>query len=419
MHTHTRKSTMYIGTHEYFFEEWTENDVFYPKDIDNDDMLAYYCTKFDTVEIGVCSCKGAPDRYHNLISNVKKNKKFKFTIIPPDELFDPDTADVETIWQAFWKGDDLNDSPFSQSSDDDSSESDSYCVRSTNNPHSVRSSTNESSLRSNIQGYRSDGCEVLHKAGKLLCVLFLFPPSFQFNKKNYKRVKLYRQLCPPDVMLAFEFLNIGWWSKQASDLLKKQKRVCTVIPYVENGTLYAGWAGNTPSTRTLSNSSLDINIISTSSDLIYLRLYGTYGQYTGSYDRNNFLENFTNKLREYETKYKQVVCIFSNHATTFQKQLPVLSVFMFEFEPFYQKLPQYADTDKPCCLHDSLRLKTLLKKTQTIKGVPRTEPRSRGITQHNSRVARSSEDDSKKEHSNEVKNKSDQEKKTIRFNFIK
>ena len=40
---------LYIGTSGYSYKEW--KDVFYPKSIKLDEMLQYYCTKFDTVEI--------------------------------------------------------------------------------------------------------------------------------------------------------------------------------------------------------------------------------------------------------------------------------------------------------------------------------------------------------------------------------
>ncbi len=40
---------IFIGTSGYSYDEW--KDVFYPKTLKSEEMLEYYCTRFDTVEI--------------------------------------------------------------------------------------------------------------------------------------------------------------------------------------------------------------------------------------------------------------------------------------------------------------------------------------------------------------------------------
>jgi uncharacterized protein YecE (DUF72 family) len=46
---------LFVGTSGYSYKEW--KGVFYPDDVKNDDMLAYYATRLPAVEINNTFCR--------------------------------------------------------------------------------------------------------------------------------------------------------------------------------------------------------------------------------------------------------------------------------------------------------------------------------------------------------------------------
>lgn len=299
---------MYIGTNGISF---TFDDGFYPSDV-KDSRLSYYCTKFDTV----CLRSPKSDGYENWLDQTRKNPRFRFVVAAPRILTGcRNKKAIETMWRIFWMG---------------------------------------------LDG--RSGCKILKKSGKLGCVLLEFPTSLTCSLTSLKRLHYFLSIMPKDISIALEFKNASWWTKDALEELDPifnqyvlNRGLTMVFTCLENRIVDSGWAGSMFSTNFVSHRGFKYNALGNFS---VIRLYGSLGDCSGSYDEGHIMEHIADFMDEVRGP---VFCIFNNTDSTYCKPLPPI---MFEdsvFWPELKDLPCYVDVDLPACLHDALRLKEARK----------------------------------------------------------
>ncbi len=110
---------------------------------------------------------------------------------------------------------------------------------------------------------------------KLVCILFQFPTHFTFGSDTFMRLVKLAKFLQKKYVYAFEFRHISWFNNDRVNKLFKANGWTLVITHVNNET---GWADDL---NTGFNPLLKSYVPTT--DLIYLRLHGTIGQYVGSY----------------------------------------------------------------------------------------------------------------------------------------
>ena len=305
---------LYISTMGYLYPQ-CEDGKFYPVGMPEIDRLRYYASKFNSIQIRT-TFFGQPktEVYHNWIQSVKDQEEFRFIINAPKLLsHSRSMKDAERAWTLFWDGDD-----------------------------------------------HVGGCKLFHLAGKLGCILIEFPSTFSYTARHVGRIKA---LIPKDVRCAAEFRHWSWWESSGilQTVFSSSKNWCISTPYVENGLVESGWAGNLPSTRTQTSKESLIPVITTS--FVFINLYGTMGQHLGSYDECSFLERLADRIKGYKSKnIDTVYCSFNNTYSSYCYPLPGVYIAGLLMRPKVKELPVHASgLDLPCGLHDAFRLGKLWK----------------------------------------------------------
>jgi len=198
-------------------------------------------------------------------------------------------------------------------------------------------------------------CDFLQNQNRLAYFYFRLSPKIRFNTRTFAHFRELGNMLPKSVRFAFEFGDNSWTEDfRVISFFKKQKSWSIAVPCVENAMIHPGWAGNIPSTRVACEKSGPKLTITT--DFICYRFYGTYGQHYGSYDDEGFLERLTQRFRNLTNNGIDVFCVFNNFSGTVNYPLPVSHVFGV---PLCPKLKS-VDQNKPCSLHDALKLQKLL-----------------------------------------------------------
>lgn len=339
---------IYISTAGFVYDSWKSPTVFYPEGMCILDYLEFYATKFNALTVTSTfvgqSCTFSK-MYETWVKKVAKNPDFKFVILAP-KVFSygagAGISKLKSIWNDFWNG--------------------------------VGTAENKEK-----KGEKKEGCEVLHKSGKLGCIVLQFPSKFLCDEKNITRLEKMYKILPKDVKFAFDFRHWSWWERRGQNLSEKESQsgaelfvkdktnICISTPYVENGLVDFGWAGNLPSTRVFAKKSkVPIFAADNKSTFAHITFNGTYGAGIGSYDNNNFLERTAAVLGNLKG-VDDVFCSFNNASSSFCYPLPGLTISGLFLHPQISELPFYAEVDRPGCLHDALRLGDILEKNKKCK----------------------------------------------------
>lgn len=302
---------LYISTMGYIYQG-CEDGKFYPRGMPERDRLSYYASKFDSVLI-TSTFYGQPrtEVYSGWLRSVSNNTRFKFIVSAPKLLtFAKTNKEIEDVWKFFWEG-----------------------------------------------NSRRGGCNMLHEHDKLGCILIEFPSAFFFSQRNVNKLKHLMHIIPSDIKIAAEFRHWSWWENRAEmeSIFTKVPNWCIATPYVENGLVESGWAGNLPSTRVYKDE--NTMPIHSTTDFVFLHFYGTMGRYLGSYDDNMFLERIVSKIKE--SGANRVFCSFSNTDSSYCYPLPMCFIMGLPLCPKIKDLPSHTSVDLPCCLHDAQRFKTV------------------------------------------------------------
>lgn len=307
-------TSVYIGSSGIVFPM---DGGFYPEDM-KDSKLMYYSSIFDTVCIKSTFFGSTLNRdtYELWIDQISHNDRFKFIITAPKTLtFCKDKEIIKGVWSRFWSGPD-----------------------------------------------NKGGCDILSEANRLGCVLVEFPLSFSCTITTRKRLDWYlKMLSKYPVNVALEFKNISWWIDDAlteiEPIFKKYPGlgIAMVIPCLENRIVNAGWAGSMFSTTFNSTPSFSIP-----GNFTFIKMYGALGEFVGSYDEGEKMENIV-KLIDHRAHVGEgdVFCLFSNTDSTICRPLPAIMFNDCVVWPDLRSLPYYSNADIPSCLHDAQRLKHL------------------------------------------------------------
>lgn len=311
---------VYISTSGFIYDSWRLPDVFYPENVPSDQCLEFYSSVFDSLTV-TSTFFGQPSQalYERWIDKVSKNQNFKFLILAPKNLTqNTNLSKAKLAWDEFWTG---------------------ICT-----PRG-----------------KKGGCEVLSTAGVLGCVILQFSSKFICDKRNMGKLEKIYKFIPKNVRVSFDFRHWSWWESRGADIFVSNKpNVCVCAPYVENGLVDFGWAGNLPSTRVMAKKP-GVPVV-TKSDFVHISFNGTYGSGTGSYDAKGFLERTSAEIENLKkVGVKDVFCSFNNFESTFCYPLPALVLSGVVLHPKIRELPFYAKVDKPSCLHDGLRLKEIIR----------------------------------------------------------
>ncbi len=208
------------------------------------------------------------------------------------------------------------------------------------------------------------GWKEMHEKSLLECLLLAFDSNFSYSNASVIKIMKITKNIPKEVKLAFSFLHPSWREniQKISPIFAKKNWSFSTL-FIENNFINSGWAGSRKTTVPL-----DANILLTS-DFVYIDLNGPLGRGLGSYagEKSNFLENLLQNLngvgRKISPKIK-IICCFSNNmpGTTYCFPLPKMFISGIFLHPKMNDLP-IGVTDKPCCLHDALTMKTLLGRT--------------------------------------------------------
>jgi uncharacterized protein YecE (DUF72 family) len=303
---------LYISTMGHVYQH--DDGDFYPRDLPEDDRLSFYASKFNSITIK-STFFGQPktDLYETWLENVKDNESFQFVLAAPKLMTHAKSIkDVKKAWSFFWDGID-----------------------------------------------HRGGCRVLHDQGKLGCILLEFANTFYYSPRNANRLKALKAIIPKTIRVAFEFRHWSWWEnkKILTAIFEQNKNWCVSTPYIENGLVKGGWAGNLPSTRISHKVERIPTMITT--DFVFLNFHGTMGPQLGSYDNGLFLENIALKMEEYKKQgVSTIYCSFNNTDSSYCFPLPATFVMGLNLRPKLKDLPD-GQEDLPCCLHDALRLTDL------------------------------------------------------------
>lgn len=310
---------LYISTMGHVYQHDEEN--FYPSNLSEDERLGYYASKLNSVTIK-STFFGQPETslYETWLENVKDNESFRFVVVAPKLMsYAKSLKDARSAWKFFWEGTD-----------------------------------------------QRGGCRVLHQQGKLGCILLEFSNAFYYSQRNANRLKALKTIIPTSVRVALEFRHWSWWEnkKSLTTIFEQNKNWCISTPYVENGLVEEGWAGNLPSTRISHKVERVPTTITT--DFIFLSFHGTMGRQLGSYDDGSFLENIASKIEKYkEQGITTIYCSFNNTESSYCFPLPAAFVMGLTLRPQLKELPDN-QKDLPCCLHDALRLTDLRREKATL-----------------------------------------------------
>ncbi len=155
-----------IGCSGFYYKEWKE--TFYPKGLPQKDWFKYYCQHFNTIEINAT--------FYKMPSKTSFEKWYNDS--PPDFLFTIKAPRLITHYKQ------LND-----------------CKE----------------VLTDFYLAISEGLKE-----KLACVLFQFPPTFNFTEK---RLKLLLQLLDPNFVNVVEFRHESWWNDEIYSKLSSRRIV--------------------------------------------------------------------------------------------------------------------------------------------------------------------------------------------------
>lgn len=344
-----------IGTSGFSYSSWFSPNVFYPPNVRTlSDQLRYYVTRFNMVTISN-TYESDPDTslYEEWAAIAGENKNFSFVVTAPKKFTDSHSvASSIKEWDRFWNG---------------------YGVAARKNTNCF------------VTGPKKGGCKVLHEKGVLGCILLRFSSAFHFSSTHVNKILKITKLAPQDVKFAFLFLHCSWREnrEKINELFQTRSNWCISTPFVENRLVDFGWAGGIPSTRTFdtfSNTPVGKSTpkgpsIILTTDFVHISLSGTLGSYLGSYDKNGFLERFAKEIEKLKSiGVKTIFCSFdaTTSGTTFCNPLPGLIISGFFLNPKLADLPSHTLVDRPCCLHDAIRLQELLKNSEPLEGVEKT-----------------------------------------------
>jgi uncharacterized protein YecE (DUF72 family) len=304
---------LHISITGYAHPEWRDPGVFYPDSVKDAQRLDYYSTIFNAVTI-TSTLLGQPkrDMYGLWLSSVSSSTSFKFIVTAPQGIFIASPEGVAIGWRSFWEGES-----------------------------------------------NRGGCKILHDAGRLGCVIIEAPINTPYNTRTAKRLTLLGKLLPKDIDITFSFKHCSWWDGRATLLkyFERNPRWAITVPYVENEFVSAGWAGRMPSTRPSSVRETIPNIITT--DFIHISLNGSLGPSIGSYDESDFLERLASKIESYgDLGIENVYLTLQNTESSVCFPLPAMVYGGGVLCPQLRPMPANG-VDKPCCLHDALRLKDI------------------------------------------------------------
>jgi len=126
------------------------------------------------------------------------------------------------------------------------------------------------------------GVEVLGE--KLGPVLFQLPPNL---KVDLNRLETFVEALPSEYRYAFEFRSPEWWSETVFELLDRRgAAVCAADP-------------------------AELDAQPAQSELVYARLHGPHGDYTGRYS-DAALEDWAARLHAWRVQGREVYCFFNN-----------------------------------------------------------------------------------------------------------
>ncbi|HEY3297473.1 MAG TPA: DUF72 domain-containing protein [Armatimonadota bacterium] len=158
-------SDIRIGTSGFSYDDW--RGYFYPEDIQKGEMLKYYATRFDTVEINSSYYRIPPPSTFARMSD-KTPPGFDFVVKAYKELTHSPDVDMFTFRQF------------------------------------------------------AESLQPLVDSGKLGCVLAQFPWSFRKSEENASRLLQLREELP-HLPIVVEFRNFTWVGEDTFELLRQQR----------------------------------------------------------------------------------------------------------------------------------------------------------------------------------------------------
>lgn len=221
----------FIGTSGWNYKHWKGN--FYPEEISQKGWLKYYCEYFGTVEINSTFYRWQKE------STIKKWKietpeRFIFTVKAPRTI--------------------------------------THIKKLVNIKDQIKDFYN---LLSNLEN-------------KIGCILFQLPPSFDYNEKNFTKIKDLAAVIDNKKTNVIEFREKNWWNKNVFDFLKN------------NNLVFCSVSGN----------GMPENIIA-DGKVVYIRFHS--GEENGNYSDEQ-LKFYAGKIRKIN---KPVYVYFNNDAKAY------------------------------------------------------------------------------------------------------
>jgi uncharacterized protein YecE (DUF72 family) len=157
----------------------------------------------------------------------------------------------------------------------------------------------------------------IHECNRLKYIIIYAGGLNKPTTKNITRLKKLFNTLPSYLNFVLEFRNIEWMKKVS--IFQKHKNVGIITPYVENRIVGPGWANFIPSTSPFKHK---FGVPDIKYNIIYIALYGSYGDGYGSYDVNGFIDILAKNIKDYIKEGYEVVCNFKNNKSTLNYQLP-------------------------------------------------------------------------------------------------
>lgn len=154
---------------------------------------------------------------------------------------------------------------------------------------------------------------------KIACFLFQFSPRFYFNKNNLDKLEKLSTFLNKKHNYAFEFRNSGWFDNEKVTKLFKKHKWTLVIINVHNTN---SWAGDL-----VNGFSPPLNKYEMTSDIVYIRMHGSRGQYWGDYEKKDF-KNIFNFVKN--KPIKTAFIYFNNtdkHASAMRNAMQLMGNF--------------------------------------------------------------------------------------------
>jgi uncharacterized protein YecE (DUF72 family) len=228
------KDKIFIGTSGWVYSHW--DDIFYPEDLPAKDKLKYFSKRFKTAEINYSFYHlPRPSTYQKWYSETPED--FLFAIKASRFITHiKRLKDVKEAWKTFLE--------------------------------------NALSLKEKLGPF-----------------LFQFPPSFQANETEIKRLEDFLKLIiKKKLCYAFEFRHKSWCNKKIYKLLKKYN----VAWVIADSPSY-------PKAEEIT------------SDFVYVRMHGSKVLFTSNYTKRE-LKDLSQKIKKWLSQKKDVYVYFNNDA---------------------------------------------------------------------------------------------------------